>query len=96
MQTRGEDDSTRRMLAEIDDHPARVCLAAEREFLRLLHGDCNQPVGVLATLNGTGLRLRAQVFLPNKVAPMEATVEGPGAEAISLAAELLNRINEQR
>lgn len=38
------------------------CLSAEREFLRLLQGDCNLPVGAHARVIGDEIELRAQVF----------------------------------
>ena len=82
------------MLLEAVNHfDTRLCLRAEREFLRLLHGDCNQPVGVLAIVDGTLMKIRAQVFDLEATTPREATVEGPREDAEKLAAELLERIN---
>ena len=81
------------MLVEpLNDFHTRLCLRAEREFLRLLHGDCNQPVGVLATIDGTIMLVRAQVFDVGAIIPREAAVQGPSEEAERLAAELLRKI----
>ena len=62
LQIRSDDAACRELLAQIDHSSTRLCLRAEREFLRLLQGDCNSPVGVLATSGGGKMTLRAQVF----------------------------------
>jgi hydroxymethylbilane synthase len=93
IQIRSDDDNARMLVELINDFDTRLCLRAEREFLRLLHGDCNQPVGVLAMVEGTLIKIRAQVFDLEATTPREATVEGPSEEAERLAAELLRRIH---
>jgi porphobilinogen deaminase len=70
-----------------------LCLRAEREFLRLLHGDCNSPVGVLATIERGNMRLRAQVFQQGSASPREGKVEGGQDDGERLAAELLRQVN---
>jgi hydroxymethylbilane synthase len=96
MQLRSDDERARLLVEPFNDFDTRLCLRAEREFLRLLHGDCNQPVGVLATIVGTFMKIRAQVFDPGATPPWQATVEGPSEEAERLAGELLRRIDAAR
>ena len=96
IQLRSNDERTRSLVEPLDDFDTRLCLRGEREFLRLLHGDCNQPVGVLATLDGTLMKIRAQVFDVGATTPREATIDGPSEEAERLAAELLRRIHPAR
>src|SRR6266567_5678191 len=48
MQIRSGDEQLREIVDAITDFDTRLALRAEREFLRLLDADCNQPVGVLA------------------------------------------------
>ena len=93
VQIRSGDDRIKAVADSINDFNTRLCLRAEREFLRLLHGDCNQPVGVLAIIKGTMIRIRGQVFDPGATAPREGAIEGPSADAESLAAELFRKIN---
>jgi hydroxymethylbilane synthase len=93
MQIRSDDDHAKMLVESINHFDTRLCLRAEREFLRLLHGDCNQPVGVLAVVDGTTMIIKAQVFDLEATTPHEATVEGPSEEAERLAAELLKRIH---
>ena len=93
MQVRA-DDARARLLAESSNDPGtRLCLQAEREFLRLLHGDCNQPVGVLATVEGAIMKISAQVFDLEATIPREATMVGPSADAAAVATKLFAMIN---
>lgn len=95
IQIRREDDQVRMLVESVNHSNTRLCLRAEREFLRLLHCDCNQPVGVHATVEGAKMSIRAQVFDLNATTPREATMEGPSQDAERLAAELLKRIHGQ-
>lgn len=76
LQIRSEDESARRVAATINHPETFSCLEAEREFLRLLQGDCGSPVGVLATISDAMMTIRAQVFEPPRVEPRTAQVEG--------------------
>ena len=92
LQVRTNDANMKAMLDLVNDHRTLHCLRAEREFLRLLHGDCNCPVGVLATIEGDKMKLRAQLFTDQSAAPREAGVEGTHNERKRLAVQLLNRL----
>jgi porphobilinogen deaminase len=61
--------------------------------LRLLNADCNQPVGVLAVVDGTIMKIRGQIFALGATTPRQDFVEGPSADAEKLAAQLLGKIN---
>ncbi len=93
VQIRSDNDQLRQMLGEINHFDTRLCLSAEREFLRLLHADCNQPVGVLATVDGTTMKIRGQIFDLGATMPRQGEVQGRAAEGDRLAAELLQKIN---
>ncbi len=90
LQVRANDENTKAMLKLVNDHQTLLCLRAEREFLRLLHGDCNCPVGVLGTIEGDRMKLRAQLFTDQSAAPREGKVEGTHHEGERLAAQLLD------
>ena len=94
LQIRADDQSTKALLESVNDHETLLCLQAEREFLSRLHGDCNFPVGVHATINNGKMKLRAQVFEGESPAPRQAEVEGGDEEGDTLAAELLRRIKQ--
>ena len=92
LQVRANDETMKAIVDLVNDHKTLLCLRAEREFLRLLHGDCNCPVGVLATIEGNKMKVRAQLFTDQSAAPREAEVEGVHNEREGLAVQLLNRL----
>lgn len=95
MQIRADDERVRAIVGLVNDHRTLLCLRAEREFLRLLHGDCNSPVGVLATVKDGVMKLRGQLFDQGLGAPHEGEVEGEFENGEGLAAHLLRRINAE-
>jgi hydroxymethylbilane synthase len=94
LQIRADDQSTKALLQSLNDCETLLCLQAEREFLSRLHGDCNFPVGVLATVRNGTMKLRAQVFEGESPSPRQAEVEGGCDEGKTLATELLRRIKQ--
>jgi hydroxymethylbilane synthase len=84
------DQSTKAITDLVNDRETLLCLRAEREFLRLLQGDCNCPVGVLATINNETMKLRGQLFGDRSAAPQEAEVQGMSYDGEPLALQLLN------
>lgn len=93
LQVRADDEKSRALVQPINNREALLCLEAEREFLRLLQGDCGSPVGVLATVAGASMAIRAQVFEPPRVEPRTARVEGEPLSPKKLARELWEAIN---
>ena len=93
LQIRRENEGARSVLRTINHAETFSCLEAEREFLRLLEGDCGSPVGVLATISGSTMQLGAQVFVPPRIEPRMAWVEGDAAAPAKLARELWEAIN---
>jgi hydroxymethylbilane synthase len=92
MQIRSDNQQLREMLEPINDFDTRLSLRAEREFLRLVDADCNQPVGVLATIEGSTMKIHGQIFDPGATAPRQAFVNGPSEDAEKLAAQVLEQI----
>jgi hydroxymethylbilane synthase len=92
LQIRADDENMKAIVHLVNDCDTLVCLRAEREFLRLLQGDCNSPVGVLATIENGKMKLRAQVFEQESVPPREGTVEGGRDDGEDLAVQLLGEI----
>ncbi len=93
VQTRSDDERLKEMLGAINDFDTRLSLRAEREFLRLLNADCNQPIAVLAVVEGTAMKIRAQIFDLEATTPREGSVEGASEDAERLAAQLLEKID---
>ena len=94
LQVRSSDEQAQKLVDRVNHPETFLCLQAEREFLRLLQGDCDSPVGVLAVIEATTMKLSAQVFEAGRSTPRIGVVEGLvkiGPER--LAAELMDRIN---
>ncbi len=88
LQTRSDDEKAKGLLEGINHPETLRCLKAEREFLRLLQGDCGTPVGVLATIEADLMTLRAEVFEEGE-ARQGATVRNPSSRRPELVAEIL-------
>ena len=96
LQMRTEDRETGALLDAINDADSLWCLRAEREFLRLLDGDCDSPVGVLARLSPDGTAtMRAQVFTTgeSRAQTAEITRNQNTSTAHRLAAELMEKLH---
>jgi hypothetical protein len=52
-------------------------------------------VGVLVTVEGAIMKIRAQVFDLETTIPREATMVGPSADAAAIATKLFAMINER-
>ncbi len=65
IERRADDTRVADMLAAIHDPATGQRLAAERAYLRALDGSCETPIAGLAELDGTTLRLRAEVLRPD-------------------------------
>ena len=94
LQVRTDDQRTKALLESINDPETLLCLCAEREFLGRLHGDCNSPVGVHATISNGKMKIRGQVFEDESRSPRQAEVDGAFDEGGRLAAELLRKIEQ--
>jgi len=92
IQARSEDQRTKRLVDRVNHAETFLCLRAEREFLRLLHGDCDSPVGVLATINASAMTLRAELFSESQMR-RNGNVHGSPEQPERLAAELIKQIN---
>jgi hydroxymethylbilane synthase len=93
IQVRSDDARVKAIVQSINDSNTLSCLEAEREFLRLLQGDCGSPVGVLAKIAGATMNVRAQIFEPPRIEPRTARVEGPASAPKKLARDLWEAIN---
>src|SRR5262249_4591214 len=94
LQIRSDDQSTKAFLESVSDRETLLCLRAEREFLSRLHGDCNFPVGVHATISNGKMKLRAQLLEGKSPPPRQAEIEGVSDEGDQLVAELLRKIGQ--
>ena len=92
IEVRASDERCRQWLAAIDDAPTRTAVTAERALLAALGADCSSPVAALAEPGDTGIRLRAEILLPDgtECHASDETIARP-ADATDVAASLLGR-----
>jgi porphobilinogen deaminase len=90
VQTRANDSGMNETISLIDDSETHVCLRAEREFLRLLQGDCDLPIGVLAIAVDGEIELRAHFF---GEAMTPKVVRSRGASPERVAADVFSKLN---
>jgi len=93
LQTRAADWVAREIVSSIDDVETHLCLRAEREFLRLLQGDCDLPVGVHARFMKGEMALRVQLF-GDALAPK--TASGRGSDPEKLAGEVFRKLEREQ
>jgi hydroxymethylbilane synthase len=62
LQCRANDTVVRSILSRVNDPVSWDCVRAEREFLRLVGGGCNVPIGVYAKVIGDTMTLAGIVF----------------------------------
>ena len=93
LQTRAADWVAREIMSSIDDVETHLCLRAEREFLRLLKGDCDLPVGAHARFVNGEMALRVQLF-GDALAPK--TAGGRGSDPEKLAGEVFRKLEREQ
>ena len=65
IETRADDPALAAFIGAIDHLATHRCVSAERALLFALGADCHSPVAALATVEGEGLRLRAELLSPD-------------------------------
>lgn len=81
------------LLEAINDADTTVAVNAERAFLAAVGGNCHSPVAALARVEGTQIRLRAEIFTANgsELQSGECLYAIGGDGAALLAQELLGK-----
>lgn len=92
LQIRRGDARTQQLLDAVNHRRTLLALRAEREFLRLLDGDCDSPVGVQASLGKDELQLRAQIFEEEKLEPRMGEISGASEQPEAVARSLMQLI----
>jgi hydroxymethylbilane synthase len=84
VECRAGDRDMRAALGQIEDPAARTTFEAERSFLIAMGGDCNIPLGALAEIIDSRVRLRGLVASPDGRRLHIDQVEGDDAEKAGL------------
>jgi hydroxymethylbilane synthase len=94
VQARAGDDTMLTTLAAIHDEDTACAVRAERTVLAAFGGGCSIPLGVLATVEGGGLRLIATLCSPDGTRVIRETLTGI-ASPEALGGEISARLQTQ-
>jgi hydroxymethylbilane synthase len=94
LEIRANDQELNQILGEINDSATWFCTGVEREFLRLVGGGCNLPLGIRTRLEGNQLHCEAIIF-DETDQPRTGTLSGEFETPQAAAAVLLSRIYEK-
>lgn len=95
IERRSDDSRAAEMLAAIHDRQTGQRLAAERAFLAALDGSCETPIGGLAELDGTTLRLRGEVLRPDGSEAISDGQSCPVEDGAELGREMAAKLLKQ-
>ena len=84
IESRTEDDETRKWLAKINDEGSYFAVMAEREMLRQMQGGCLAPIGAVSRVDAGILSLSAAVLSNDGKQKIEAQAEGQQTDAESI------------
>ena len=62
LQCRKNDQELIKLLDKINHQPTHSCVLAERNVLKVLEGDCETAVGIIANIDGDTINLEAELF----------------------------------
>lgn len=94
IQTRTDDEATRRLCGRLEHGPTRRAVTAELEFLRPFESDDHRIAAALATARDNGIVLHARLLSPDGRQVFDAMVAGddPHDAAAQAVARLADRI----
>ena len=88
IECRAQDSRVVSLIKELNHHPTRICVQAERAFNAGLNGGCQVPIGGYAELSGDHLRLRGLVGDPDGSRLLFDEVGGSANQAVDLGQQL--------
>jgi hydroxymethylbilane synthase len=92
LECRADDNVSRQLLAQIDDHSTHQGVAAERAFLFALGGGCLVPIGALAIVSDENLRLHGAVLSPNGRERLAGESSGTLSQSTAVGEKLAARL----
>jgi hydroxymethylbilane synthase len=92
IECRSADQTTREVLAVLDDGETRVAVEAERAFARRLGGSCQSPIAAFARVQGERVTLDGLVAEPDGSRLLRDCISGGRAHSASLGEQLAERV----
>jgi hydroxymethylbilane synthase len=95
LESRADDEPTRRIAAQLDHLPTRAAVTAERAMLAALQGGCLAPVAGLGRIDGDRLTLIGRVLSHDGARRIEAGDTAAVAEAVALGRHVADALLAQ-
>ena len=95
VEIREGDGEVLELAAKLESGPTRVCITAERSFLRRLEGGCQVPIGAYATIDRGNLHLEGMVGSLDGSVIFRESISGGTVEAEELGTRLAERLIEK-
>ena len=95
VEIREGDGEVLELAAKLESGPTRVCITAERSFLRRLEGGCQVPIGAYATIDRGNLHLEGMVGSLDGSVIFRESISGRTVEAEELGTRLAERLIEK-
>lgn len=92
IETRESDEDVARLVASLEDAETRTAITAERAFLRRLEGGCQVPIGALASVSNSEIKLEGFVGSLDGSAGFRETETGKPDEAESVGIRLAEKL----
>ena len=88
IEVRSDDERTANVVSKLNHQQTRICITAERAFLRRLEGGCQVPIGAHATLDGDTITLEGMVGSLDGTVVFRERVSGKAEDADWLGTKL--------
>lgn len=84
------------LLSSLEDRNSRVCVTAERAFLKTLNGSCQTPIAANAMFEDEEtILLQGLIAMPNGIPVLRSQISGHASQAESLGMQLAKELLEQ-
>ncbi len=92
IEVRADDAKVLEMISFLNHEPTKICVEAERSFLRTLEGGCQVPIACIASLDNDNLTIEGLVAKPDATKLIREKIQGKTENRIELGKELANKI----
>jgi hydroxymethylbilane synthase len=92
IETREGDEEVNEMVRLLEDPLTRICVEAERAFLRRMEGGCQVPIGGIGRVEGPRLRLKGMVAGLEGAPMFSDELAGPTDRAEEIGVQLADRL----
>ena len=92
IEIREDDERTAQVVSKLNHQPTRICITAERAFLRRLEGGCQVPIGAHATLDGDNVTLEGMVASLDGTVMFREQISGEAQDADLLGTRLADKL----